>query len=244
MIITGGSRGIGAATAVLAARRGYAVGFAYRSDAAAAASVLQKVEAAGVPGVAVRCDVSDESALGRFFEEIHDELGPPAVLINNAGITGAASRLDEAEPDTIRSVLDVNLLATILACRLALRRMSSKYGGAGGSIVNVSSGAATLGSPGEFVWYAASKAGVDTLTLGLAKEVARENVRVNAVALGLVDTDMHEDTGIPNRWERVLSTVPMGRGAAPEEAARAILWLASEEASYVTGAILRVAGGR
>lgn len=244
ILITGGSRGIGAATARLAAGRGYRVAFGYRADHEAARGVVQDIEAAGGRALAIRCDVAEAGSLDALFAEAERGLGPPAVLVNNAGITGPASRLDAADPATVRRVLDVNLTAVILASRLAVRRMSTRHGGAGGCIVNLSSAAATLGSPGEFTWYAASKAAVDTFTLGLAREVARDGIRVNAVAPGLIDTTMHRDTGIPDRLEALVPSIPMERAAAPEEVAEAILWLASDAAGYVTGETLRVAGGR
>ncbi len=213
MIVTGGGRGIGAATARLAAGRGYAVCVNYLRNAEAAAAVDR-------------------------------ELGPLTALVNNAGLAGRIDRLDAAPGATIRQVIEVNLLGTIWCARAAVQRMSSRHGGRGGGIVNLSSGAASLGSPGNYVWYAASKGAVDSLTLGLAREVAREGIRVNGVAPGFVKTEIHAASGMPDRLETVAPTMPLGRAAEPEEIAETILWLLSPAASYTTGATLRVGGGR
>ena len=244
MIVTGASRGIGAATARLAAARGYAVCVNYQGNAAAAEAVVGEIAAAGGRGLAVQADVGQEAAVEALFERVDRELGPVTALVNNAGITGHFGRLDEAPSETLRQVVDVNVLGVMWCCRAALRRMSTRHGGAGGAIVNLSSAAATLGSPGTYVWYAASKAAVDTLTLGLALEAAREGVRVNAVAPGYVDTEIHASSGMPDRVARDADLLPMGRAATAEEIAEPILWLLSEAASYTTGTVLRVGGGR
>jgi len=244
MIVTGGGRGIGAATARLAAARGYRVCVNYRSDGVAAEAVVSDIEAMGERALAVQADVAVEAEVERLFERVDRELGPVTALVNNAGLAGRVDRLDEAPSSTIETVVAVNLLGTIWCSRAAVRRMSTRHGGPGGAIVNVSSGAATIGSPGQYVWYAAAKGGVDSFTLGLSKEVAGEGIRVNAVAPGFVKTEIHAASGMPNRIEEDAPKVPIGRVAEPEEIAESILWLLSEAASYTTGAILRVAGGR
>jgi len=244
MIVTGGSRGIGAATARLAANRGYDLCVNYLSNAEGAQSVVRDAEAAGRRAIAVQGDVSQEDEVTRLFETVDRELGTVTALINNAGLTGPSSRLDEVEVETLKRALDVNVLAVMLCARAAIRRMSSKHGGKGGGIVNISSVAASMGCPGDYVWYATTKGAIDSLTIGLANEVAREGIRVNAVAPGLVATDIHIGANDPTRPERLGPTVPMGRCGEPEEIAEPILWLLSEAASYATGAILRVGGGR
>lgn len=244
LLVTGGSRGIGAATARLAAAEGYTVCVNYRSDEAAAARVVSEIEAAGGAAVAIQADVSIPEDIEHLFEVVVRDLGPPTALVNNAGFTGRASRLLEADPEAIRRIIDLNVTGLMLCAREAVRYMSTARGGKGGAIVNVSSGAATLGSPGEYVWYAASKGAVDSFTIGLGKEVAGEGIRVNAVAPGMVDTGIHAAAGMPDRMAAIAPGIPIGRGADPEEIARTILFLLSDEASYVTGAILRVAGGR
>jgi len=244
LLITGAGRGIGAATARLAAARGYDIAVNYTSNAKAAEAVAADVERAGARAVAIKADVAQEADVERLFAETERRLGPLWGLVNNAGIVGRASRLDAADAETIKTVLDINVLGAFLCARAAVRRLSTKHGGKGGVIVNVSSGAATLGSPGDFVWYAASKAAVDTLTIGLAREVAREGIRVNAVAPGLVDTDIHGATGILDRVATMAPNIPLGRAGTAEEIAETILFLLSDASSYVTGAVLRVAGGR
>jgi NAD(P)-dependent dehydrogenase (short-subunit alcohol dehydrogenase family) len=244
MIVTGGARGIGAATAVAAARRGWAVGVGYRDRADAAAEVVQQCRQAGGAAVAVRADVSVEADVLALYATVEAELGPVRALVNNAGINAAIARLDEMDAERVERLLRVNVLGALLCCREAVRRMSTRHGGAGGVIVNVSSRAAVLGSPGEWVDYAASKAALDTLTVGLSKEVAGEGIRVNAVRPGLIHTDIHASAGDPGRVQRLSAGVPLGRGGRPEEVAAAVLWLASDEASYVTGAMLDVGGGR
>ncbi len=244
LIVTGGGRGIGAATARLGAARGYAVCVNYRTNAEAAAAVVAKIETAGGRAIAVQADVAREEEVIRLFEAVDKELGPVTALVNNAGLTGLISRLDEAKSETIRQVIEVNVFGVIWCSREAVRRMSTKHGGTGGAIVNISSGAATLGSPGEYIWYAAAKGAVDSFTLGLSKEVAGEGIRVNAVSPGMVATEIHAASGDAGRLERIGRAVPMGRPSEPEEVAEPVLWLLSEQASYTTGTILRVAGGR
>ncbi len=244
MIVTGGGRGIGAATARMAAARGYAVCVNYLGNAAAAEAVVGDIEKAGGRAIAVQADVASEAEVERLFAAVDRELGPLTALVNNAGLAGRIDRLDAAPGATIRRVIEVNLLGTIWCARAAVQRMSSRHGGRGGAIVNLSSGAATLGSPGNYVWYAASKGAVDSFTIGLAREVAREGIRVNGVAPGFVKTEIHAASGMPDRLETVAPTMPLGRAAEPEEIAETILWLLSPAASYTTGATLRVAGGR
>ncbi|MGF1607984.1 MAG: SDR family oxidoreductase [Kiloniellales bacterium] len=244
MLVTGGSRGIGAATARLAAAEGYAVCVNYAGSREAAEAVAREIEAGGGRAIAVQADVADEAQVEALFETVDRQLGPLTALVNNAGLTGPFGRLDEAAGETLRQVIAVNLLGTLYCARAAVRRMSTRHGGHGGGIVNLSSGAATLGSPGEYVWYAASKGGVDSFTLGLSKEVAGEGIRVNAVAPGLIATGIHAASGMPDRLEQMAPSLPIGRAARPEEVAAPVLWLLSDAASYVTGAILRVAGGR
>jgi NAD(P)-dependent dehydrogenase (short-subunit alcohol dehydrogenase family) len=243
LVVTGGSRGIGAAVCRLAATSGYDVVVNYATDDAAAKDVVAGVEAAGGSALAVGGDVSDAGDVARLFDAAA-ELGPLAGLVNNAGVTGnTPGRLDEHDPEVVRRVLDVNVTGVFLCAREAVRRMSTRHGGQGGAIVNVSSTAAHRGSPGEWVPYAASKAAVETMTLGLAKEVAAEGIRVNAVAPGLVHTDLHAAAGMPDRPDRLAAVIPMGRAGRPEEIAEGIVWLLSPSASFVTGAILPISGG-
>ncbi len=243
-LVTGGARGIGAAISKLAAARGYAVCVNYQSNATAAEAVVAEIAGQGGRAVALQADVSKANEVARLFEETETALGKVTALVNNAGITGTISRLDEAEIETLQRTLDINVMGVMLCSREAVLRMSHKHAGAGGAIVSISSGAATLGSPNEFVWYAASKGAVDSFTLGLSKEVTGEGIRVNAVSPGLTETELHASGGEPGRAARLAPVVPMGRAAAPEEVANAVLWLLSDEASYVSGAILRCAGGR
>ena len=244
MLVTGASRGIGAATAVLAAERGYDVAIGYRQEPGAAESVAEQVRARGARAMTIQADVAGEEDVERMFAAVDAGLGTLAVLINNAGALDLQMRLDEMAAGRVERTLAVNVLGVFLCCRAAVRRMSTRYGGAGGRIVNVSSAASRLGSAGEYVDYAASKAAVDTMTLGLAKEVAGEGIRVNAVRPGIVHTGLHALGGEPDRVERMKAGVPMKRGGEPVEVARAILWLASDESSYTTGSLLDVAGGR
>jgi len=244
VMVTGGSRGIGAATARLAALRGYAVCVNYQRDRAAAAGVVQEIVAGGGRAVAIGGDVSVEQDVVRLFRECDQAFGPLTALVNNAGIVAPRARVDAMEASRLKRMFETNILGAFLCAREAVRRISTKHGGQGGVIVNVSSAAARLGSPGEYVDYAASKGAIDTMTLGLAKELAEEGVRVNCVRPGFVHTEIHASGGEPNRIERLRDSIPMKRGGDPEEVARAVLWLLSDEASYCTGAILDVAGGR
>ena len=244
LIVTGGSRGIGAATARLAAARGYDVCVNYRRDADAAAAVVADIERAGRRAIAVAADVADEADVVRLFQTCDAELGVPVALVNNAGILETQSRVDALDAARILRVIGTNILGPFLCAREAVLRMSTRHGGAGGAIVNVSSMASRLGAPDEYVDYAASKGAIDTFTIGLAKEVAAEGIRVNAVRPGLIYTDMHASGGEPGRVERLKSAVPMQRGGAADEVAAAILWLLSDEASFTTGAFIDVSGGR
>ena len=244
MLVTGASRGIGAASAVLAAERGYDVAISYRSDAGAAESVAGRARAHGARATTIRADVASEDDVERMFATVDAELGPLAVLVNNAGTLDLQMRLDEMTTERVERTLRVNVLGVFLCCRAAVRRMSTRHGGAGGRIVNVSSAAARLGSAREYIDYAASKGAVDTMTVGLASEVAEEGIRVNAVRPGIIYTELHALGGEPGRVDRLKSVIPMKRGGDPAEVARAILWLASEESSYCTGSFADVSGGR
>lgn len=244
MLVTGGGRGIGAATAILAARRGYAVCVNYRRDRDAASEVVRRIEADEGTAVAVAADVSQESEVVRLFGTLDATLGPITALVNNAGILEPQSRVEDMTADRLHRVLATNVVGYFLCAREAVRRMSTRHGGRGGAIVNVSSAASRLGSAGEYVDYAASKGATDTMTIGLAQEVATEGIRVNAVRPAFIHTDIHAAGGEPGRVERVAPTVPMRRGGHPDEVARAILWLLSDEASYSTGAFIDVSGGR
>jgi NAD(P)-dependent dehydrogenase (short-subunit alcohol dehydrogenase family) len=244
VIVTGGGRGIGAATARLAAERGYAVCVNYRANAAAAEGVAAAARAAGAKAIAVQADIAREADVMRLFDTAATELGAITALVNNAGILERQGRLDAMEAARFERVFATNVTGAFLCAREAVRRMSRRHGGAGGAIVNVSSIAAILGAPGEYIDYAASKGAIDTLTIGLAREVAEEGIRVNAVRPGVIHTDIHASGGEPDRVERVKSAVPMKRGGEPEEVARAILWLLSSESSYCTGTFIDVSGGR
>jgi NAD(P)-dependent dehydrogenase (short-subunit alcohol dehydrogenase family) len=244
LLVTGGARGIGAATCRLAGARGYRVAVNYLQNARAAEGVVTSIEQLGGEAVALQGNVAQPDDVARLFSNVETRLGRVTHFVNNAGVTGPASRFADVSIETLRSVLDVNVFGAFLCARAAARCLSTSLGGPGGVIVNVSSGAATLGSPGEWVWYAASKAAIDTLTLGLARELARDGVRVNGVAPGLVDTELHQTSGIADRMGKLAPTIPLGRAATPEEIAETILFLLSEAASYVTGAVLRAAGGR
>ena len=244
MLITGASRGIGAASAVLAAERGYDVAISYRRDSGAAETVAGQVRAHGARAAVIQADVASEDDVERMFTTVDAELGTLAVLVNNAGTLDLQMRLDEMTAGRVARTLRVNVLGVFLCCRAAVRRMSTRYGGAGGRIVNVSSAAARIGGAREYVDYAASKGAVDTMTLGLANEVAEEGIRVNAVRPGIIHTGLHVLGGEPGRVDRLKAAVPMKRGGEAAEVARAILWLASGESSYTTGSFVEVAGGR
>lgn len=244
LIITGGSRGIGAATALLAAKRGIDVCISYHSNAAAAEGVVAACTAAGSRAVAVGGDVSIEADVVDLFDRAEAEVGPVVGLVNNAGILHTQARLDEFTVERLHEVVGVNVVGAFLCAREAVRRLSTAHGGPGGAIVNVSSAASYLGSPNEFIDYAATKGAVDTMTIGLAKEVATEGIRVNAVRPGLIETEIHASGGEPGRVERLAPAVPMARGGTADEVAEAILWLASDASSYVTGSLLNVSGGR
>ena len=244
ILITGGSRGIGAATARLAALQGYAVAISYVHNRATADTVVAAITAAGGQALAVQANVALEADVLRMFKQVDESLGRITALVNNAGVLEVQSRVEHMTAERISRVLTINVLGSFLCAREAVRRMSTAHGGPGGAIVNLSSRASKLGSPGEYVDYAASKAAVDTLTIGLAKEVAAEGIRVNAVSPGLIETDIHASGGEPGRVERLQASVPMGRGGTAEEVAQAVLWLLSDAASYTTGTVLEVSGGR
>ena len=244
ILITGGSRGIGRAVADLAIDAGYRVCITYQQAADAAASVVARAEAAGLQAVAIQCDVSDTTAIDQLFERFDSELGQLDVLVNNAGIVAPAKRVDEFDVERVERLLSTNITGSIWSARHAVQRMSSRHGGAGGSIINISSVAAQLGGPNEYVDYAATKGAIDSFTVGLAKEVATEGVRVNAVRPGLIHTDIHASGGEADRVNRLQHLVPMQRGGTATEVAKAVIWLASDDASYVTGSLLNVSGGR
>lgn len=244
IIITGASRGIGAETALRAAARGYTVCVNYHSNAKAAEKVVGKIEASGGCALAVQADMSVEADILRLFDTVDRELGTLTALVNNTGILETHMRLEEMDAERLNRVFSTNVIGSFLCAREAVKRMSTKQGGNGGAIVNVSSVAARLGSPNEYIDYAASKAAIDTLTIGLAKEVAEDGIRVNAVRPGVIYTDIHALGGEPGRVDRVKDAVPMKRGGTPDEVANAILWLLSDDASYTTGSLLDVSGGR
>ena len=244
LLVTGGGRGIGAATARLAAERGYDVCINYRANAETAERTAGDVRRAGGRASTVQGDIAIEADVVRLFETCDAELGRVSALVNNAAILETQTRLDAIDAARLSRVFGTNVFGAFLCAREAVRRMSTRYGGQGGAIVNVSSGASRMGSPGEYIDYAATKGAIDTMTLGLAREVATEGIRVNAVLAGHIYTELHASGGEPNRVERVKSQVPMGRGGRPEEVAAAILWLLSGDASYTTGALLDVAGGK
>lgn len=244
LLVTGAARGIGAAVARLAGRAGWAVAVGFHADRAAAEAVAAAIVGDGGRAIPVQADVAREADVKRLFAEVDARLGRLAGLVNNAGILETQMRVEDMDAARLERVFATNVIGSFLCAREAVQRLSTRHGGQGGAIVNISSRAARLGSPGEYVDYAASKGAVETLTVGLAKEVAGEGIRVNAVAPGLIETDIHARRGEPGRVARLAAGVPMQRGGQPEEVARAVLWLLSDDASYTTGAVLDVAGGR
>jgi NAD(P)-dependent dehydrogenase (short-subunit alcohol dehydrogenase family) len=244
LVVTGGSRGIGAAVARLAGNRGYSVALSFHDNEAAARNVVEDIRSSGNAAVAICGDIALEGDIIRLFAEAERELGPIFGLVNNAGVTGGFSRVEALDAASLAKVLMTNVAGTILCAREAVKRMSIRHGGQGGAIVNISSLAARTGGAGEWVHYAASKGAIDTFTIGLAREVGAEGIRVNAVAPGLIATDLHAANGAPDRLERLSPTIPMGRPGSPAEVAEGVLWLLSEAASYTTGTILEIGGGR
>jgi NAD(P)-dependent dehydrogenase (short-subunit alcohol dehydrogenase family) len=244
LLITGASRGIGAATALLAAAQGWHIAVNYASNSLAADAVVRSIRAAGGTAIAVQADVGVEADVLRLFETVDAKLGRLDGLVNNAGVVDVALRVQDMSLARLERMWRTNITSSFLCAREAMQRMSTRHGGTGGSIVNVSSAAARLGSPGQYVDYAASKAAIDTFTLGLAKEVAAEGIRVNAVRPGIIDTDIHASGGDPDRAVRMAAQLPMQRAGTADEVAQAIVWLLSDAASYTTGAIVDVAGGR
>ncbi len=253
VVVTGGGRGIGAATSLLCAARGYAVAVNYARDAGAAEGIAASIRAHGGRALAIRADVADADAVATMFESVDRELPPLAALVNNAGVVDVASRVDAIGPERLQRMFAINVFGTFFCTREAVRRMTTgagatpwraRGGGRGGAIVNVSSAAARLGGPGQYVDYAAAKGAIDTFTLGLAKEVAGEGIRVNAVRPGIIETEIHASGGAPDRTRQMAPQVPMQRAGSAEEVAEAIVWLLSDGASYTTGAIVDVAGGR
>ena len=244
MLITGASRGIGAATAIKAAKAGYDLVVNYAGNAEAAAQVVAACEAEGAKAVAVQADVANQAGNETLFDAADAAFGRLDVVITNAGRTGLASTLVDADPEDIAKTVELNVTGALLTAREGARRMMKSRGGSGGHIINLSSAAVWIGSAGEFVWYATSKGAIDVMTLGLSKELAGEGIRVNAVAPGLIDTDIHASAGKPDRVEKMSGLIPMGRGGSAEEVADTILYLVSDQASYVTGTVLKVAGGR
>lgn len=244
LIVTGGSRGIGAAIAKRAAADGYAVAVNFERDAAAADSVVREIAARGGRAIAVQADIGKEQDIVRLFETAEAQLGSIRALVNNAGITGGFARVDSIEASAVSRVLQVNVLGVLLCCREAVRRMSTAHGGAGGAIVNISSLVTRTGGAGEWVHYAASKGAINSFTIGLAREVAKEGIRVNAVSPGLVETEIHATSGAPDRLKRMAPMIPMGRAGTAEEIAEGVVWLLSPAASYTSGAILEIGGAR
>ncbi len=244
LIVTGGSRGIGAATARIAGRRGYAVCVNFLKNKVAAKQIVDKINADGGQAIAVGADISKEEEVLELFSTVDDRLGKISALVNNAGILESQMRIEDMDSKRLNRVFLTNITGSILCAREAVKRMSIKNGGNGGTIVNLSSAAARLGSPGEYIDYAASKGAIDTFTRGLAQEVAEDGIRVNAVRPGVIETDIHASGGEPGRVERIKDTIPLKRGGKPEEVARSIMWLLSSESSYTTGALLEVSGGR
>ena len=244
LLVTGGSRGIGAATALLAAQQGWAVAVNYTANSLAADEVVHQIRSQGGQAISVKADVADEAQVLRMFEHIDAKLGRLSGLVNNAGVVDVSARVDEMSVARFKRMFDINVIGSLVCAREAVRRMSTRHGGEGGSIVNVSSAAARLGSPGQYVDYAAAKGAIDAFTLGLAKEVAGEGIRVNAVRPGLIETEIHASGGLPNRVKDLQHLVPMQRGGSAEEVAQSIVWLLSDAASYTTMSLIDVSGGR
>jgi NAD(P)-dependent dehydrogenase (short-subunit alcohol dehydrogenase family) len=244
VLVTGGSRGIGAATCILAAQKGWDVAVNYTSNAQAAEEVVQQIKAAGGRAMAFQADVANEEQVLAMFQKVRTELGPLQGLVNNAGVVDVSARLDQMSMARWRRMFDINVLGSMLCAREAILQMSTQHGGQGGSIVNLSSAAARLGSPGQYLDYAAAKGAIDSFTLGLAKEIAADGIRVNAIRPGLIDTDIHASGGIPNRVKELEHLVPAKRGGTAMEVAQAIVWLLSDEASYTTMSLIDVSGGR
>lgn len=244
VLITGASRGIGAAIALLAARAGYAVAVNYTANSLAADEVVRQIRQAGGTAITVQADVADESQVLAMFEKVDAKLGRLTALVNNAGVVDRTERVDGMSVARLKRMFDINVIGTMVCAREAVKRMSTRYGGAGGAIVNVSSAAARLGAPAQYVDYAAAKGAVDVFTLGLAKEVAAEGIRVNAVRPGIIETDIHASGGLPDRARTMAPQVPMQRAGSADEVAQSIVWLLSDQSSYTTGALLDIAGGR
>jgi NAD(P)-dependent dehydrogenase (short-subunit alcohol dehydrogenase family) len=244
LLVTGGSRGIGAATALLAAQNGWSVAVNYTANSLAADEVVRQIRASGGQAMSVQADVADEAQVLRMFEHIDAKLGRLSGLVNNAGVVDVTARVDQMSVARWRRMFDINVIGSLICAREAVRRMSTKHGGEGGSIVNVSSAAARLGAPGQYVDYAAAKGAIDAFTIGLSKEVAAEGIRVNAVRPGLIETDIHASGGLPNRVKDLQHLVPAQRGGTAEEVAQGIVWLLSDSASYTTMSFLDISGGR
>ena len=244
LLVTGGSRGIGAATCRLAARQGWAVAVNYTANSLAADDVVREIRAAGGRAMAVQADVADEGQVLRMFEQVDAKFGRLTGLVNNAGVVDVTARVEDMDVARWKRMFDINVIGTLICSREAIRRMGTRHGGSGGSIVNLSSAAARLGAPGQYVDYAAAKGAIDAFTIGLAKEVGGDGIRVNAVRPGLIETDIHASGGLPNRVKDLQHQVPMQRGGSAEEVAEAIVWLLSDAASYTTMSLLDVSGGR
>jgi NAD(P)-dependent dehydrogenase (short-subunit alcohol dehydrogenase family) len=244
LLVTGASRGIGAATALLAASKGYAVAVNYTSNAKAAQDVVSRIRAEGGKAIAVQADVAEEEQVLALFAAVDAQLGRLTAFVNNAGVIDVTARLDEMSVARLKRMFDINVIGAIVCAREAVRRMSTRHGGSGGAIVNVSSAASRLGAPGQYLDYASAKGAIDSFTLGLAKEVAAEGIRVNAVRPGLIDTEIHASGGIPDRVQKLAHLVPMQRGGSAQEVAEAIVWLLSPQASYTTMSLIDVSGGR